>query len=242
MTAYNEVHEDNLALFEKPSAETGIQSKEWITYRPINQLTEGSALEFSIQGTSTTYIDLKNTYLLVKAKVTKKDGTNLATTDNVTTINMPLHSMFSQVDVSLQQQPLSEVGPNYAYKAYFDVLLNTKSREELECMLFYDDTALHFDDTDAKTGSNGGLTNRYNFTQDSITFDLIGHLQVDICQQDRLLLNGVPLSVKLWPATDAFRLMATDKTEAYKINVFDAALKVCTVKVHPGVLLGHAEA
>ncbi len=76
--------------------------------------------------------------------------------------------------------------------------------------------SLHFDETDAKTGSNGGLTNRYNFTQDSITFDLIGHLQVDICQQDRLLLNGVPLSVKLWPATDAFRLMATDKLRLTK--------------------------
>ncbi len=41
MTTYNEVHGDNLALFEKPFTETGIQNKEWITYRPINQLTGG---------------------------------------------------------------------------------------------------------------------------------------------------------------------------------------------------------
>ncbi len=32
------------------------------------------------------------------------------------------------------------------------------------------------------------------------------------------------------------------QTEAYKINVLDAALKVCTVKSAPCVLLGHAEA
>ncbi len=174
--------------------------------------------------------------------MTKKDGSDLTTKDNVAPVNMTLHSMFSQVDVSLQQQPVSEVGPNHAYKAYFDVLLNTKSVEEMTCMLFYEDTPMHFDDTDALSGSNGGLTNRFHYTNLSRTTDLIGRLQTDICQQDRLLLNGVPINVKLWPSTDAFRLMAADKTEGYKLNIVDAALKVCTVKVHPGVLLGHAEA
>ncbi len=82
--------------------------------------------------------------------MTKKDGSDLTTNHNVAPVNMTLHSMFSQVDVSLQQQPLSEVGPNHAYKAYFDVLHNTKSEEELNCMLFYADTPTHFDDTNRR--------------------------------------------------------------------------------------------
>jgi hypothetical protein len=82
---------------------------------PINHLTEGSALEFNIPATSTQYVDLKRMHLHVNAKITKSDGTALVETgdnvDNVGVANAPLHTMFSQVDLSLQQQAMNQVGP-----------------------------------------------------------------------------------------------------------------------------------
>ena len=67
-----------------------------------------------------TYIDLKNLLLSVRVKIVKADGSDLVEEDRVALANNSLHTIFSQVDVNVQQQPTSEVGANYAYKAYLD--------------------------------------------------------------------------------------------------------------------------
>jgi hypothetical protein len=242
MAAIDEVHGEGLALFQQPPTDTGIQGTEWITYRPVNQLTEGSALEFNIPSTSTSYLDLKRMQLHVKAKITKSDGTDIeAPADHVGMVNAPLHAMFSQVDMSLQQQPTNQVGPNYPYKAYLDLLFDTEDEQELLNQLFIkDDPGTDMDDGDP-SGSNQGLYKRAIYTEGK-TVDLIGGLKLEFCQQDHLLLNGVPLNLKLWQTPETFRLMAKDKTENYKLKIVDAVLRVAITKVNPGVLIGHADA
>ena len=242
MAAVNEVHENDLALFQSTETETGKQSREWVSYRPVNQLTDGAALEFNIPATSTTYVDLKNIRLHVKVKITKHDDSVTSSeTDKVGPVNAPLHSLFSQVDLNIQQRPVSEVGPHYPYKAYLDTLFNTVMTEELDAQLFFEDESDGINDTDPN-GGNNGLFLRTKFLQDSVIADLTGNLKLDLCQQDRLLLNGVPVNLKFWQTTDAFRLCAKAGSENYKLKIVNAYLEVANVRVNPGVLLGHAEA
>jgi hypothetical protein len=92
------------------------------------------------------------------------------------------------------------------------------------------------------SSSNQGLYFRSTYTNDGNAVDLIGGLKLDLYQQDRLLLNGVPLNLKLWQSPNAFRLMAKDNSEKYKLKIMDASLKVAISKVNSCVLLGHAEA
>jgi hypothetical protein len=107
MSLHNNGHCKELALFQASVKETGDQGRDWITYRPINQLTDDATLEFNIPGTSTQYLDLKRMQLHVKVKITKADATALVATgdnpDSASMANAPLHTMFSQVDMSLQQ-------------------------------------------------------------------------------------------------------------------------------------------
>ena len=150
-------HDNDLALFKTPEVETATQKREWITVRPISQLTEGAAIEFNVPGTSMTYIDLKNLLLYLKLKIVKADGTHLEAEDIVGLTNNPLHSIFSQVDVNVQQHPTTKVGSNYAYKAYLDTLLECRSLHDLDCQLFVkDEGGLDMDDTDPN-GRNNGL-------------------------------------------------------------------------------------
>ena len=71
-----------------------------------------------------TYIDLKNTLIKVKLKIVKSDGTDLPSVEKVGLTNNALHTFFSQLDVNVQQVLTSQVGTNYAFKAYIDTLLN----------------------------------------------------------------------------------------------------------------------
>ncbi|OOY93678.1 hypothetical protein BOW18_12190 [Solemya velum gill symbiont] len=141
MATVNAIHDTSLALFQTPQTVLGSQGTEWVTYRPVNQLTGGSAIEFTIPPMANTYLDLQRTLLNLKVKITKSDGSDVGalTDDEVGLVNAPLHTLFSQVDLNVQQQPMSEVGSCYPYKAYLDVLLNTEDKVELTSQLFAKD-------------------------------------------------------------------------------------------------------
>ncbi|OOY33738.1 hypothetical protein BOV88_13675, partial [Solemya velum gill symbiont] len=98
-----------------------------------------------------------------------------------------------------------------------------------------------FDETDP-TSTNTGLYNRSWGTKEGKTAELLDRHQLDLCQQDRWLLNGLPIHLKLWQSRDVFRLMAKDESAQYKLKIEDAILKVATVKVDPGIIVAHEDA
>ena len=61
----------------------------------------------------------------------------------------------------------------------------------------------------------------------------------DICNQDRLILPGVDIDIKLWPTRDDFRLMVHPETIRCKLLIEDISFHVCKVKVSPEVMMGH---
>ncbi len=241
-----EGHSKELAIFQSPIVDTGVESVEWVGFRPVSQLSSNAPLEFSIPGHSTSYIDLKRTRLQVKIKLVKTDGTPVVATSKVGLVNLSLQSMWSQLDVSLQHQVISpNVGNNYAYRAYLDCLLDYEEDAKLswlQSQLYYQDTRGYMDDPDPIGGSNNGLILRYEETKDGNVVSMEGPLYHDLWNQDRYILNGVHLGIKLWPQKPTFSLMSADAGADYHIKIVDAMLKVCLIKVSPGVVIGHNEA
>ena len=74
---------------------------------------------------------------------------------------------------------------------------------ELTAGLFYKDTAGQMGIADP-TGANTGLKERNLFTKESQTVALMGRLHLDISNQDRLLLNGVDVRIKLIRSKNEF--------------------------------------
>ena len=73
--------------------------------------------------------------------------------------------------------------------------------------------------------------------------DLLGHLHCDIFNQERFLLNGVEMRLRLVRSRNNFSLMgSTSKDYTCGIKILEATLLVRRTKVAPGVLLTHARA
>ena len=89
-------------------------------------------------------------------------------------------------------------------------------------------------------GSNRGLTQRQYFTKDARAFDMIGHLHCDLFNQDKMLINGVEMRVRLVHSKDAFCLMYSTNVGRFGIKIKEATLIVCRVKINPGILIAHA--
>ena len=121
----------------------------------------------------------------------------------------------------------------YAYKSVTDVLLNyseDSKESQLQTQLYYKDTAGFMDSADPLLGGNFGLTQRCRYTQDGQSVDMEGPLYCDIFQQKNLLLNNVPIRIKLTPSSNAFSLMGEGR-----VIIEEARLLVCHVDLSPNV-------
>ncbi|XP_053112169.1 uncharacterized protein F54H12.2-like [Hemicordylus capensis] len=107
--------------------------------------------------------------------------------------------------------------------------------------LFYKDTAAH---QDGRTldGGNSGFIERAAFMARSRKVDLLGRLHADLFFQEKLLLNGVDVKIKLTRSKDAFCLMADGANPQYKLQIVSASLFIKKCYLNPVVRLAHAEA
>ena len=237
-----------LDLFTVPPTQTSVVSGTWDTYHPISNLLEGSPIEFHIADTPEEYVDLAQTKLHIKAKITNGDGTNLVAGAPVGPTNLFMQSMFSQCEVSLNERLVSPASTNYPYRSYLETVLNygrDAKETQLTASMFHKDTAGRMDAPDPTADdadANLGLKKRGALSSRSKIIDMTGPIHADIFQQDRMLLPSVDIKVKLTPSKAAFCLMSPDVDADYKVVITHAVLHVRRVRVNPSVALGHARA
>ena len=243
-----ECTKSELDLFTIPATQTSITKGQWIEYHPLSNITDSSPIEFNVSGTGEEYLDLARTQLFVKAKITKANGAALDPNEQVGPVNLFLHSLFSQVDVSLNERLISPSTNTYPYRAIIETLLNyggDAKSSQLSMAMFYKDTPGKMDvvnPVEEEDNANMGLNARYAFTKQSNTVDMVGPIHSDIFFQDRLILNGVNLRLKLNRAKNSFCPVSSAPGANHKVVITEAILYVRKVKVASSIALGHAAA
>lgn len=228
-----------LDLFALPSTQTSIETGQWMHYTPISSLNDEGPIEFLVPGTGDDYIDLSHTLLHIKAKVQNEDSSPLAAETAVAPVNNWLHSLFSQLDIYLNQKLVSPPNNTYAYRAYIETLLNYGSAAKtshLTCGLWYQDTAGKMNSCDA---TNTGFQKRQELAKESKTIEMIGHLHGDIFNQDKFLINGVEMRLKLIRSKETFNLMSSVVDKKFKVSISSATLITRKARINPSVLLAH---
>ena len=225
-----------------PPTLTSMEQGSWVEYHPITSVTEGSPIEFDVSASGEDYIDFANTLLYVKAKLTAVNGDNLAADSAVGPVNLFLHSLFSQVDISLNGTLITASSNTYPYRAMLETLLSygeDAKTSQLTSALYYKDQAGTMDLIDFGDNAalrNDGLVKRRSIASESREFDMMGRLHADIFLQDRYMLNEVGVKIKLIRSKNAFCVMG-----AGKAVITHASLFVRKVKVMPSVFLAHAK-
>ena len=240
-----ECSKSELDLFNVPPTQTAINFSQWIEHKPLTTLTDSSPIEFVITGSGEEYVDLSQTYLQVTAQITKQNGDDLTTQNaagadghdaGVGPVNNWLHSLFSQVDVSLNERLVTPSTNTYAYRAYIETLLSygpaAKNSQLTNSMWFMDEGAMEGTDN-----TNMGFMARRKLIMNSRIHTMLGRPHIDLCFQDRLMLNGVDIKMRFVRSKDHFCVMGNGK-----VTIKDATLFVRKVKIHPNVQLGHIKA
>ena len=240
-----ECGKSELDLFTVQPTQTSVEEACIVEYQPVSSVQNRAPLEFDVPWTGEHYIDTANIQLYIRAKITKADDTQLEADSTAAPVHLFLHSMFSQVDVSLNGTLISSSTNTYPYRAMLETLLSygeDAKKSQLTCELFYKDDAGRMESTLTATADgnhpNAGLQSRRIHARQSREFDMIGRIHGDIFFQERYLLNEVGMKLRLVKSKDTFCLMGA----AAKLHITHAALFVRKVKLSPSVFIAHARA
>ena len=190
------VHGEDLALFAAPTFNAAVDRVQWVDYQPTSHIRDQSPVEFTIPASGAQYINLKRSYLYLKIQILKGDGSTIKPVtrvladaepekekEEVGIINIPLDSIWAQVDVYLQQKLVSNLGTNFAYKAIIETLLNygeAAKNSQLQSRGYFKDTSSTIHVAAPVSGGNAGLAARYGLLAESKVGDFIGSLQCNI--------------------------------------------------------------
>ncbi|XP_060118366.1 uncharacterized protein F54H12.2-like [Heteronotia binoei] len=239
-----ECAKSELDLFQIAPTQSSIERCLYVEVPPLAALSKSGPLDFFITGNGDGYMDLNNTLLYLCCKIVKEDGTDFDRNTRVSLVNYPITSIFSQLDVTLGDRLTSQSHNAYSYGGFIEAVLNYSNdtlNTQFSAGLFYKDTAAQHESA-ALDGDNKGFVKRAALAAGSRKIDLLGQLHSDLFFQQKLLLNGVDVKIKLTRSKHAFCLMADDLNRGCKLNILSASLFVKKVRVAPGVHLGHAEA
>jgi hypothetical protein len=233
-----------LDIFSIPPTQNSIISGQWVEYQPLSALSSSGPIEFLVSGSGDDYLDLTQSWLHVSVKVTKADGTALGNDANVAPENNWFHTLFSQVDLSLNETLISPANMTYPYRAYMENLLTfggDAKESQLTSQLFYSDTVNNFD-VEPKAEceeTNPAMHTRREYVKNSHAIEMIGRLHLDVFHQSKLLLNGVDMKIRLNRSKDTFNLHYIPAAAGFLTKICEATLYVRKVKLNPRVQLAH---
>ena len=241
-----ECFKSELDIFAVPPTQTSIEHGQYVEYNPIAAIALGQPIEFNISGGGQDYLDLANTQLYVKAQILRQNGNPLADGDDVGPVNLFLHSLFSEVDISLNDTQITSSNNTYPYRAYLETLLSygpDAKASQLSSSMYYKDTVGAMDEIAAVADDvpNKGLKARTLLTKGNRMVDMVGTIHSDLFFQDKYLLNNINLRVRLVRSKDAFCLMGA-KDATFKVKIHECKLIVRKIRLSPSIFLAHAKA
>ena len=242
-----ECTKSELDLFIVPPTQTSIEAGSFVEYNPVATLSQGTPIEFSVTGAGQDYLDLSSTQLYVRAQIIGANNEPIAADVQVGPVNLFLHSLFSEVDITLNDTLVTASNNTYAYRSYLETILSygkAAKSSQLTSALYYKDKAGHFEDANPHNddAENIGFKKRSAFIDAGNVVDMLGCIHSDLFFQDRFLPNDINIRIRLVRNKDSFCLMSNVVGAAFKVRILDCKLYVRKVKLSPSVFLAHAKA
>ena len=209
-------------LFSVPPTQQTIEKHIITEHKPISALDSSSFVQFEIHTSFDEYLDLSKLflYLKLKQKVQADLSEKSANWALIKHSNYFMHAMIKQLDIFIGSTQVSSSTPTYAYKAYIEGLLG-------------------FSESAKKSHLSASAWDEEKYL--SLTyepFELYGRLHSDLVFQDRVLLGGCKLTIRILFNDPKFYFISNGTIKP-DLEYLDANLHVIRYKVTQGIVQGH---
>lgn len=193
-----------LSLFAVPPTQVAIDSTYEVEYRTSATLESSTVHEIVIPP-SEDFTDLAASMVHVQLTLHSGDGSAIPPA-KVRSVADFANALFEQIDLNLGTVNTSQATNLYHYQAFLEDLL---FRHPVKCDI-----------------------GRYDEQKDlSGNIDLYFRLHLPMCEQDRLLVNGVPLLFKFTRSKETFPIITAEPD--IKIKISKLALHLKRVRLFP---------
>jgi hypothetical protein len=253
----------SLDLFTVPGTTTQITRSSHHPHNPLISIDERSGgengvFEFLVQGSPGVYYNFYETYLYLLVSIKNKTR-NMGPLDKVGPVNNLFHSLFAQIDVTVNDHMITAPTHTNPYKGYIENMCNYGSeaaKSKLLCQLNIKDTPGHMDDLFTEEedetavvpagqarptvvkSNNLGLMARRDYFLKHGQVELIGKPQFNLSCQQKYILDGTKIRFTFTRQKDSFCLMQAPDSD-FHLFVEDAVLYVGQVTVDPLTVLAH---
>ena len=235
----SETVNSSLDLFGTAHTHTSIINGDWHEIHSVRD-SPGGVIELKVPGNSDSYLDLNNSYIHLRVKVKKADGTNLDDDANnvlVTPGDNFFHSLFSSVTVQVNDSDV-EYEPNYPHRAYVLNALN-HSPEAKKTRLaassgWFADSSVAKDFADM-VGED--VAKRKASIVGSRELSYYGKLVLSTVAQEKLFAPGVSIGLRLQRSSPELCLMAATAAPVggARVDIEHCSLFARRVQVNPAL-------
>jgi hypothetical protein len=244
-----ECGKSELDLFSIPPTQIAVEEGFYDEILPHPNFRQGT-IQFEIKADNEHYIDLSETELWMMLTLCKKDTEEKIKDYKAFGLaNNTMHSIFSQLQISVNNVEIENSNSCYSYRSYFENLLcygDEAKKTFLAPELFVKDTAGNMDSLfmETKTGEvtedklNQGMIARMKKFAAGNAVQVRGPLHADFFKSYRYLLPSVSVQIKLSRHEPKFYIMAEQDPNAHVV-VTEAFLRVRRNRVNPSVYANH---
>ena len=226
-----------LDLFCLPPTQVAIEESTWI---PVATKEVGN--NFSIKFEYTTsdgyYLDLARSYISFQAQIDGASNVN----NKAGPINMWGHTLFKQIDFSINDKILTSSNDFYPYEAMTTTLLSygkEAAKTQLALAGYEKDTPGEMENL-ALDGDNKGLEKRATNFNAGQWRDFVMRPCIPMFQQERLLPPSTKIRLNLVPSDSKFNLMFNGDNGPYKPKIKDCILYLRILKINNSLALDQA--
>lgn len=183
---------------------------------PSYNVQDSDILEFDIPVSNTHYTNLGKSFLYLRLKVKKQDGTVLDTTSATSIGNLIFSSMFKNIEIYINNILCSQSTNNYAYTAFMNRILGSTKVEmdtKLQSELYVPSTnALPMD------AENKMYTTLKEKTSGSKSIELYSNINHSLFEIKKYFPPSISIKIRMRIASPKFCLFGTKSTTAVKFT------------------------
>ena len=161
-----------LEWFRILPTQTAVEKTSDVEYQSLTSLKNNAPVEFYIPASTDDYIDLKNSKLYLSFRIVKADNDRCARTDIVAPINDIFNSLWSNVELFMNDRLISHSNNTHGYTSMISHLIHDSEESlhsERSLRLLYKDTPGQMDHLDAQDANLKQLIPGFNIMEKTWT-------------------------------------------------------------------------
>ena len=205
----------SLDLFDRVPILEPIECSNTQKIYPTNSLNE-SSLEFQFESDRNMMIDLQETFLFLKVKLSK-GNVALEAADDAMFVNNTMHSLFSNCEVYFNNEQVYTSNGLYAHKAFIsNEFSNTKGTKSSICAC----QGYMYEKEPASFGDEPFLSRKAKKNEEICFY---GKLAIDVFTCDKFLLPNVKIRLRLVRSRPNFYII-TNQNKNFSCSILQASL------------------